>query len=173
MLKRFGYELPLMTKFLNRTKCSYYRPQTKLRKGNVFTPVCQSFCSQGVCIPACTGHTLPGQTLPLGRHPPGRHPPRQTHSWADTHPPGRHPSWADTHPLGRCTPPGQTPPLHRHPQADRPGRHPPGKHPPPRRPLQRTVRILLECILVLQNKLIPFFYIHSWSWRVQAARFKR
>ena len=25
----------------------YYRPQTKLREGNVFTPVCQSFCSRG------------------------------------------------------------------------------------------------------------------------------
>ena len=24
-----------------------YRPQTKLLEGNVFTPVCQSFCSQG------------------------------------------------------------------------------------------------------------------------------
>ena len=45
--------------------------------------------------------------------------------WADT-------PWADT-PLGRH-PPRQTPPLH---------------PPPPRRPLQRTVRILLECILVL------------------------
>ena len=27
-----------------------YRLQTKLRKGNVFTPVCQSFCSQGACM---------------------------------------------------------------------------------------------------------------------------
>ena len=41
----------------------YYRPQTKLWKGNVFTPVCQSFCSQErvsaqrVCISACTGQT--------------------------------------------------------------------------------------------------------------------
>ena len=25
----------------------FYRPQTKLRKGNVFPPVCQSFCSHG------------------------------------------------------------------------------------------------------------------------------
>ena len=38
----------------------YYRPQTKLREGNVFTPVCQSFYSQGGgsgggCIPACNG----------------------------------------------------------------------------------------------------------------------
>ena len=47
------------------------------------------------------------------------------------------------------TPPGQTPPW-----ADTPGQTPPclvhaGIHPPPRQPLQRTVRILLECILVL------------------------
>ena len=67
---------------------------------------------------------------------------------------------------GRClpqcmlgyTPPGQTPPpadtpwantpLCRHPppQADTPS---PGRHPPSRRLLLRTVRILLECILVL------------------------
>ena len=45
------------------------------------------------------------------------------------HPPmGRHPPWADT-------PHGQTPPM---------GRHPPSK----KRSLQRTVRILLECIPV-------------------------
>ena len=62
-----------------------YRPQTKLRKCNVFTPVCQSFCSQGGCIPACTGACIP---------------------------PGRPPS-------------------------------------PSRRLLLRTVRILMECILVL------------------------
>ena len=30
---------------------SYYHPQTKLQKGNVFTPVCQLFCSQGgACV---------------------------------------------------------------------------------------------------------------------------
>ena len=43
----------------------YYRPQTKLRKGNVFTPVCQSFCSGGVSGPVHAGI----------RHPTGRHPP--------------------------------------------------------------------------------------------------
>ena len=64
--------------------------------------------------------------------------------WADT--PSR-PHWADAPqqtPLGR--PPRQT-----HP----PGRHPPRQNPPPaplrRRPLQRTVRILLEWILVVSN----------------------
>ena len=58
---------------------SHYRPQTKLREGNVFTPVCRSFCSQVMgCIPACNGpvtsippvDTPYGQTAPtLGRHP--------------------------------------------------------------------------------------------------------
>ena len=55
---------------------SYYRPQTKLRKGNVFTPVCQSFCSQGgVCLSACW------DTHPLGRYPQG---PQADTSWVDT-----------------------------------------------------------------------------------------
>ena len=35
----------------------YYRPPTKLRQGNVFTIVCQSFCSQegvvGLCLSGC------------------------------------------------------------------------------------------------------------------------
>ena len=45
---------------------------------------------------------------------------------------------------------GQTPPLGIYPLPDR---HPPGRHTPsPRRPLQRTVRILLKCILVSQFK---------------------
>ena len=48
--------------------------------------------------------------------------------WGTDTPPGRHPSWADI-------PPGQTPP---------------GRHPlPSRRLLQQTVRIILECILVV------------------------
>ena len=61
-----------------------------------------------------------------------------------------------THPPPEQTPPEQTPPPSRHPRADTPqSRHPPGadppsRHPPPPeiRPLLRTVRILLECILV-------------------------
>ena len=38
-------------------------PATKLRQGNDFTPVCQSFCSwgRGVSVPACTtGHMTKG-----------------------------------------------------------------------------------------------------------------
>ena len=56
-----------------------YRPQTKLRKGNVFTSVCQEFCQGEV-------YTL------LSRHPPADTPlPQQTATAADgTHPTGMH-----------------------------------------------------------------------------------
>ena len=78
---------------------SYYRPQTNLRKGNVFTSVCLEFCPQrgGVHSPGrhpldrhpqprADTPTLPGQTPPtLGRHSPGRHPPPNA-CW-DTHTP--------------------------------------------------------------------------------------
>ena len=70
----------------------------KLRKGNVFTPVCD-FVHRGEV------YTPSWQTLPWQTHTPGRHP------LADI-PPGRHP-------------------------------------PSTRRPLQRTVCIILECILVI------------------------
>ena len=39
---------------------SYYRAQTKLREGNVFTPVCQPFCSQGVGVSASLGVSTSG-----------------------------------------------------------------------------------------------------------------
>ena len=73
---------------------------------------------------------------PRARHPPGRHPL------------GRYPPWADpprqTHP-----PPWQT--------------HPLGSHTPARwkRPLQRTVRILLECILVCCKIIV--LLVHLWD----------
>ena len=102
----------------------------------------------------------PGQT-PLRQTPPGQSPP-----WADTPrqiptpPPRQTPKadillWADTPQadtplLGRQTSPGQTPPV------DTKGRPPPlplRQTPkadlPLRWALQRTVRMLLECILVL------------------------
>ena len=105
----------------------------------------------------------------LGRHAPGQTPPwadtpqadspRQTPlTWADTpwaEPPGRHPPCLGRYPPpGQTPPPGKTPPGQTQPWADT---HPPGQTlprqtpPPPtpsRRLLQRTVRILLECILV-------------------------
>ena len=54
----------------------YYHPQTNLWKGNVFTPVCQSFCSQGRVsaqggvYPSMHWTDPPGQTPPP--HPPWR-----------------------------------------------------------------------------------------------------
>ena len=85
----------------------------------------------------------------------GTHLPLPSACW-DTHHLGQTPPWADITPPWADTPfPGQTPlPLGRHPSpwTDTPSprqTYPLGRPPPrPRRPLQRTVRILLECILV-------------------------
>ena len=89
---------------------NFYRPQTKLRKGNVFTSVCQDFCPQGegkVYTPwaDAPGQTPPcvdppGQTPLLGRHPPGR-PPAGRHPRRQK-PPSR-PPWADTPPPQMAT----------------------------------------------------------------------
>ena len=66
-----------------------YRPQTKLRKGNVFTSVCQEFCPQWGVPPR---QTPPPCRHPLADTPPGRHTP--THQTATaaggTHPTGMH-----------------------------------------------------------------------------------
>ena len=88
------------------------------------------------------------------RHPPGRHPPGQTH------PQGRH--TLDRHPPGRH-PPGQTAPL---PSASWDTPHTQCKLgytpcPPLQAPLQWTVRILLECILVLISLCTQFW----WQWQ--------
>ena len=66
-----------------------------LGQGNVFTPVCQSFCSQGRRVwPIACWDTFPRVDTSLGRHP----------SSLDRHPLVRHPLpwtdtllWADTH----------------------------------------------------------------------------
>ena len=87
---------------------------TKLRQGNVFTPVCHSV--HGGCLPQCMlGYTPPQADTPRADTSPGRHL-QQTPPWEDT-------------PLGQTPPPL-----------------------PSRRLLQRTVRILLECILVFFNE---------------------
>ena len=62
---------------------SFYRPQTKLRQGNVFTRVYHSVHG-GVAGRHPPGRNPSSADTPLGRHPLGRHPP-----WAD-------PPWADT-----------------------------------------------------------------------------
>ena len=97
--------------------------------------------TRGVCLPQCMlGYHPPEQTpqeqtLPRADTPRSRHPPEQT-------PPGADTPWSRHHPWSR--PPKQTPP-----RADTlPEQTPPGSR------LQHTVnewpvRILLECILVL------------------------
>ena len=57
-----------------------YHPQTKLRKGNVFTSVCQELCPKGgVSAAVHAGIHTPQADTPLDRHPLaytplGRHP---------------------------------------------------------------------------------------------------
>ena len=112
--------LKRITYFLNtgRSKnCSLWcftARKQNLGQGNVFTPDCQSFCSQRVLYTLLPGQIPPQADTPtphLGRHPPwadastrqtppqGRQPPRQTP--LGRHPPGRHPH--------RQTPHGQAP----------------------------------------------------------------
>ena len=64
-----AYEFGYYYEHSATTSNYFFRPQTKLRKDNVFTPVCQSFCSRGEV------DTTPGRH-PLSRHPP---PPRDGH----------------------------------------------------------------------------------------------
>ena len=104
---------------------------------NVMFYTCLSFCSRG-CLPQCM----------LGYHPPGKHTPRKHTLWE------AHPQEAYSHPQKH--PPGNTPPESTHPPGKHtpPGKHPPWKHTPweaapPRWLPLRTVRILLECILVV------------------------
>ena len=70
----------------------FYSPQTKLRKGNVFAPVCQSFCSQGgVCLSACKD--FPPSRHPWETPPPSRHPTGRPPLPADGHCSGRYASY--------------------------------------------------------------------------------
>ena len=68
-----------------------YRPETRLRKGNVFTSMSQEFCPQGeVYMPPSRNpggkppdRHLSGQTTPPGRHPSGQTSPQADSSPAD------------------------------------------------------------------------------------------
>ena len=67
--------LPRSGNFLTLYNCQpLLPPATKLRQGNVFTPVCHSVHRQGVC------HIPLGRPRFLGRQPPGRHPPCAVHA---------------------------------------------------------------------------------------------
>ena len=46
----------------------FYRPQTKLREGNVFTPVCQPFCLGGAGVRPGETATEAGSTHPTGMY---------------------------------------------------------------------------------------------------------
>ena len=121
---------------------SDYRPQTKLREANVFTPVCQSFYSQrGACVQArhaCKGYAWQGDVCGKGAHMAGGHA-WQGHAWQGdvcgkgAHMAGGH-AWqghawqGDVCGKGTCGGGGTCV--------------------QERWPLKRAVRILLECILV-------------------------
>ena len=78
-----------------------------MRKGNVFTSVCQEFCPQ-------EGSVQPPWADPLGRYS----------LWADAlgkHPLSRHPPWTDTLQADTSPPPRQT-------QSLAEGTHPTGMH---------------------------------------------
>ena len=112
-----------------------YCPQTKLREGNVFTPVCHSVCKGGGCVALGPGGMPlgPGGVPPLPGH---THPHGHTSHW--TPPPPTQPHFTlDTQPPGPTQPPG-------HPPLDTP----PGLTPFPLTINMRAVRILLECFLV-------------------------
>ena len=108
-------------------KTNFYYPQTKLREGNVFTPVCQSFCSQGggesaqppyadLGIGQTPWMQTPWQTLGgLGRPPLDGEPPGGPHPLSRPHPgcrppmdetsppPGIRQQAGGTHPTGMYT----------------------------------------------------------------------
>ena len=112
----------------------FYRPQRTCGQGNIFTPVCHSFCSHGGRGSASVHAGMP--------HPPRADPPGADIPREQTPPRSRHP-------------PDQTPPKSRYPSLSRhpPGADPPGLDTPLGSRLQHTVyerpvRILLECILV-------------------------
>ena len=65
----------------------------KLRKGNVFTSVCQEFCPQGGGVHRHTLGRHPSADTPLNRHPPGRHTYLGRHPRVDGYCCGRHASY--------------------------------------------------------------------------------
>ena len=95
----------------------------------------------------------PGADTLQSRHPQSRHPLEQTPPRSRRHPLEQTPPGADIPPLEQTppradTPGADTPPEKKTPPgADTPSEQNPT---PPMRPLLRTVRILLECILVVQ-----------------------
>ena len=107
---------------------------TAILREQIFT-VGNSSCGKVMFSQACIKNSVHRGDMSSGSG--GCTPPRQTPTPQEDTPPGRHPA-PGRHPLQADTPHRQTPPPSRQ-------RH------PPRRPPQRTVRILLECILLFNN----------------------
>ena len=116
---------------------NFYRPQRSCGQGNIFTPVCHSFCSQGGRGSASVHAGIPPreQTQPPREQ---TQPPRE-----QTQPPGsRHPLWEQIPPWTRHPPTPQTrlpgadlPPEQTSPRKQTPayglraaGTHPTGMH---------------------------------------------
>ena len=150
-----------------------------LGQGNIFSSVCQKFCSRGGGVP---GQVHPRAGTPPGQvHPPGRYaswagtPPGQVHS-----PPGCTPP-RQVHPLGRWagTPPGQVhlpgqvhTPRKVHPpgQVHAPGQvHPPGRYIPPRSSTCWEIRAKSGRYASYLNAFLSGYaskWIHHWRiWR--------
>ena len=101
-----------------------YRPQRSCGQGNIFTPVCHSFYSQGGGSASVHAGILPPspRSRPPDADPPGADPPGADPPGAD--PPQSRPPWS-RHPRD------QTPPQSRPLRADPPrSRHPPRGDPP-------------------------------------------
>ena len=72
--------------FLDVRFVNNYQPQRSCGQGNIFTPVCHSFCSQGGLPQCMLGYPPPGADTPLSR-PPTEQTPPQEQTPRSRHPP--------------------------------------------------------------------------------------
>ena len=75
-----------MQKIIRFISMLFLPPATKLGQGDIFSSVCQEFCSRG----GVPGQVAPGQVHPQQVHPLGRYiptPQAGTPPWAGTQPP--------------------------------------------------------------------------------------
>ena len=112
----------------------YYRPKRSFGQGNIFTPVCHSFCSQGGEVPDQAPPPQDQAGTPPDQTPPGSTPPPPTRQ---VHPQEHNPQDQAGTPPGADTPPPQTrqvppptrPPLPGKQQTPEYGQRSAGTHP--------------------------------------------